>query len=435
MGNSLLSCYSYLEKETLMQLLLPPHIPLLKTPQNLLCCQICQRTFQNRKAIGTHITRSHQLNAKEYYDRYFKIEHEELCIICQKPTKFNSTQYLYHPHCSAKCAANDPKVQENLKQAAYQKYNGKHLFQTSEFIQNQKTKNKNIHKSNQKRQQTCREKYGVDYSSQRPEQKQLMHDFMKQHQTQIRENYEQTCFEKYGSKSIFNNKTFQEKIKLTNLQKYGVKNVFDSPLFQKQIQQKQIARSNSQKQKIKTKTQQTCLQKYGTICPLQNKDIQNKTFQTNIKKYGVQYPSQNKEIIQKIEQTSVQSKPYVLPSGKIIWKMGYEPQFLDYIFQNNILLENEIDYSPNGIKYCSKQGIDHYYFPDFYIPKWKLIIEIKSTYTLAKDKDILLKEQCVYANGYQYCLIYNDPMSRYLNFTNFDNLRLNNLKIEESNHV
>lgn len=418
-----------------MQLLLPPHIPILKTPENLLCCQVCQQKFQNRNGIGTHVARRHQLNAQNYYDRYFKTENEGSCILCHKPTKFNPHVYVYHKHCSAKCVANDPIVRENFTYNSHQKYNGKLLFQTTEFIQKMKTKPKNIPEINRKRKQTCREKYGVDYHSQLPEHKQAMSNFMIQNLTTIMAKSEQTCLKKYGSKSVMHNLNFQTQIKLTNLQKYGVENPFNVPLIQQKIQEKQLSRTMNENQKIQSKRQQTCLKKYGTKCCLQNNDIKIKTEATNIKKFGVKYPSQNKEIQRKITQTSIKSKIYILPSGQKIWKMGYEPKFLDYIFKNNILLETEIDYFPNGIKYLDHQNIERFYFPDFYIPKWNLIIEIKSTYTIKFDENILLKEQCVYQQGYRYCLIINDTKSRQLNFTKFDDFVLNNSKIEESNHV
>ena len=47
----------------------------------------------------------------------------------------------------------------------------------------------------------------------------------------------------------------------------------------------------------------------------------------------------------------------------------------------------------------------HRYFPDFYIPKDNLIIEVKSTFTYNKELEKnLLKEQCVKDAGFKYKL-------------------------------
>ena len=102
--------------------------------------------------------------------------------------------------------------------------------------------------------------------------------------------------------------------------------------------------------------------------------------------------------------------------------MGYESQFLDYIFQNNILKEDEIDYSPKGIKYHHADGTEHYYFPDFYIPKWNLIVEIKSDWTEQLDKNVYLKENETIKQGFNYIRILNILPSRLLDFSNFDKL-------------
>jgi hypothetical protein len=121
-----------------------------------------------------------------------------------------------------------------------------------------------------------------------------------------------------------------------------------------------------------------------------------------LKRYGVENPTQNIDILEKAQKTAKQSKPYILPSSKIIHKQGYEPQFLDYIFQNNILKEDEIDYHPKGIRYIAIDNKSRIYFPDFYIPKWNLIIEIKSSWIMIKDVNVYLKELGAKLSGYKY---------------------------------
>lgn len=84
---------------------------------------------------------------------------------------------------------------------------------------------------------------------------------------------------------------------------------------------------------------------------------------------------------------SYKSKQYILPSGKSIRVQGYENDFLDYIFKNNLLREDEVCFTAPRIKYDTNR----HYYPDFFIPKYNLIVEIKSNYTF-KQRNIL-KEQ------------------------------------------
>ena len=97
--------------------------------------------------------------------------------------------------------------------------------------------------------------------------------------------------------------------------------------------------------------------------------------------------------------------------------MGFENQFLDYVFYNHILNENEIVYSPKSIVYFLDSE-KHLYFPDFYVPKWNLIVEIKSTYTMRTDKNLLLKENATKHAGFNYIRIID--VNRKLNFDEFD---------------
>ena len=51
-------------------------------------------------------------------------------------------------------------------------------------------------------------------------------------------------------------------------------------------------------------------------------------------------------------------------------------------------------------------GKNRRYYPDFYIPKENLLVEVKSTYTYLADLDKnILKEQCALKSGFNYKLI------------------------------
>lgn len=139
--------------------------------------------------------------------------------------------------------------------------------------------------------------------------------------------------------------------------------------------------------------------------------------ETNNKKFGVDFPMQNPIYFKKCMKHQWTRKYYVLPSGIKIQLQGYEPQFLDYIFNNTFLEESEINYKPDRIAYITTDNRNHYYYPDFFISKYNLIIEIKSSYTYKVDKNRAFKETACIAVGYNYiCIIDSDysPLTRYL---------------------
>jgi transposase len=127
--------------------------------------------------------------------------------------------------------------------------------------------------------------------------------------------------------------------------------------------------------------------------------------------------NQDNELAQKRLRNNFQKKIYKLPSGKEISLMGYEPNFLDYVFENKLFSEEDINYSPNRIKYI-QDNKKHYYFPDFYIKPLNLIVEIKSTYILNKQgrKNVEAKKTATIESGYNYVLILDNDFNSLSNF-------------------
>jgi DNA invertase Pin-like site-specific DNA recombinase len=109
--------------------------------------------------------------------------------------------------------------------------------------------------------------------------------------------------------------------------------------------------------------------------------------------------------------------PYTLPSSTIVHLQGYEPKFLDHVFKNNLLKEDDIVYKVSKIRYYDNTK-PRWYFPDFYIPKLNLIIEIKSGWVLQKQTayNAILKEQATHKAGFNYLLILDN------NFEEFNKL-------------
>lgn len=113
-------------------------------------------------------------------------------------------------------------------------------------------------------------------------------------------------------------------------------------------------------------------------------------------------------------------KKYILPSEKIIFIQGYEPQFLDFIFSNKIFKENEICFSHRVIPYIDEKGINRRYIPDFYIPKYNLIIEIKSSWILKIQNEykVKCKEKGTKSAGYNFYMIINNNFKEFINHIN-----------------
>lgn len=176
-------------------------------------------------------------------------------------------------------------------------------------------------------------------------------------------------------------KEIKEKVKQTCLKKYGVENP-------------------SQLNEIKIQKENTCLRNYGTkagFCQLE------KVKKIWLEKYGVENPAQNISIINKGFKTRMQLDNY--KDTDLTYQGSYELDFLNK-FSDKFIIEN----SPS-IKYVVNRK-NKVYHADFYIPSLNLIVEIKSSYTLTLDENIIEKKKATIANGFKYIMIidkdYND---------------------------
>ncbi len=125
-----------------------------------------------------------------------------------------------------------------------------------------------------------------------------------------------------------------------------------------------------------------------------------------IEKYGVKYPSQNPEISERQQKGSYKLKEYKLPSGKIIKIQGYENLALDellkYYNESDIITSREL--MPE--LFYNQNNKTRRYFPDIYIPKENLIIEVKSEYILnLKLEEFIFKQKCTIDKGFDFQLL------------------------------
>jgi hypothetical protein len=111
------------------------------------------------------------------------------------------------------------------------------------------------------------------------------------------------------------------------------------------------------------------------------------------------------EIIEKNVKHSYYLKQYTLPSKNIIQIQGYEHFALDELLENNIDETDIITGCKNvpEIWYNDINGKKRRHFVDIFIPSQNKCIEVKSTWTFKKQKDIvLLKQLHAKEMGYLY---------------------------------
>jgi len=66
-------------------------------------CEICGREFERLDDLGRHVSRTHKLTTKEYYDKFLKKPNEGICKHCGKLTKFFNLKIGYREFCDRTC--------------------------------------------------------------------------------------------------------------------------------------------------------------------------------------------------------------------------------------------------------------------------------------------------------------------------------------------
>lgn len=246
----------------------------------------------------------------------------------------------------------------------------------------------------------------------------------------IRNKIKETNLKKIGCEYPMQSEKVKQKSKDTNLKKYGVLISSQSELVKQKAKQNNLKKYNvenpAQLQEIKDKIKQTNLKNHGAEYHTQTESGKEKVRQSNIKNhgvanvfqskeikdkikkgfldtYGVEHPQQVPEIFEKSQKTAHKLKHYILPSGKEIKIQGYENHALDKLLQT--YQEEDLTVGASlvpKIIYTLKEKSKRYY-PDIYIVKDNLIIEVKSTYTMNKelDKNLAKRKACI-EQGYNF---------------------------------
>lgn len=293
------------------------------------------------------------------------------------------------------------EVKEKIKQTNLKTYGSEHHNQTilgKEIRKQTNLKNLGVENPFQSKEiqekikQTNLKKLGVEYPSQRPQWKQLVKETsLKRYGVNFysqsdlaKSKTKQTNLKTYGAEYHTQTESVKEKIRQSNIRNHGVEHVFQS-------------------EKIKEKNKQIHIKNYGVANPFQSKEIKDKIKKGFMETYGVEHPQQVPEIFEKSQKTAFKLKPYTFPSGKEVKIQGYENHALDKLLQT--YQEEDLTIGASlvpKIIYTHQQKTKRYY-PDIYIPKDNLIIEVKSKYTLKREleKNLAKRRACI-DQGYDF---------------------------------
>lgn len=211
--------------------------------------------------------------------------------------------------------------------------------------------------SNVKVVKTLEEKYGEGVTS--PAKSKIVLDKMKS-----------TCMERYGVEQPSKLNKFIEKAKSTKLERYGDVNYTNT-----------------------NKNKETCMGRYGVDNVSKLDWVKEKKIETTLKNYGVDHPMKCRDIYLK----SFKHKYY----NGIYYQSSNELMFIKFCEKNNIEIVD-----PTFNIHYELQGKCSTYYPDFYLPKYNLVCEIKSTYTLNVDIDKNISKMFdTIDNGYNFLFI------------------------------
>lgn len=325
------------------------------------------KKLSNEEVINRFIN----VHGTELYD-YSKVQYrtkgEKITVVCKK----HHLEFIISPDChwrgqsGCNLCSNEKRINTNLE-----KYGVENPFQSSEFKEKSKI--------------TCLEKYGFQHPMKNDEvKKKLKHSFLlnfgvenPQQDEYVRYKTKKTCLNNHGFEYPLQNSLVLDKVKATNVERYGVENQF-------------------QREEVKENIKLNNLQTYGVESQLSDLDFKRRTM---FEKYGVFNPMQYKLFFNRALKTSAKRKEFLMPSGKLVFLQGYEPQVLKHLLKFEFE-ENDFDFE--NIPTISYNN-DKKYHPDFFIKSKNLIIEVKSWYTYKKTLKVnLQKKKATIENGYNF---------------------------------
>ena len=268
--------------------------------------EFCEEYFLESpkgRCLACHV----RVNFPEYYEeinklpgikfseklyRYFHPEPSK-CVVCGRPTKFNSFTQGYFKYCSNKCVTISDERNKKIKKTTLERYGVENVSQ-SNIIKKKKKDTFKEHYGDvsafqlENTKNTIKNRYGVENVSQsdiiKKKKKETLIEHYRSYDNAKLEMYNsssRTKLSKYGDPN-YNNK---EKIKRTSLERYGVENVFQNNEIKAKIKNSIIDHFGSYKNawdEIIKSTKKTKFERYGDA----NYNNKEKIKRTSLERYG-----------------------------------------------------------------------------------------------------------------------------------------------------
>lgn len=217
------------------------------------------------------------------------------------------------------------------------------------------------------------------------------------------EKCKKTNLEKYGYECNFSDKDERGKHNLIKEKKYNDKNFNNKEKTKITV----LNKSKDEKDKITKRTSKTKKDRPQSLRDLQIHRLE----ETNLKRFGFKSAMQNEAIFN--YSLKQQYKKNKHKNTGLIYQSLNEKDFLDFCINNKIVVEKG-----KRIKYYYN-NTEKYYYSDFFIPKYNLIIEIKSSYTLFLNLKInLMKREYTHRLGYNYLFIIDYDYTEFISILN-----------------
>lgn len=139
--------------------------------------------------------------------------------------------------------------------------------------------------------------------------------------------------------------------------------------------------------------------------------------ESNLKKYGVRNPMQNKNIFNRAMKSGYRFKRHIIGDVQFCNLQGYEPECINFLVEKENIKPEDIHAGRSDVPTVEyiKNSKSHFYFPDIYIPKYNLLIEVKSDYIFNRRRSTnLLKQQASKDAGYNHHIMIFDDRGKYL---------------------
>ena len=161
---------------------------------------------------------------------------------------------------------------------------------------------------------------------------------------------------------------------------------------------------DTKKEQIQNAREATYLRKLGVINPAFSKQCSEKKQRT----WSEKTDQQIQDMLVKQSLSGKKYKTFTFPSGLQIKIQGYEGIVIEELLKSG-LGENEIvtQHSTLMPKFAYEiLGSTRKYIPDLYLPRFNMIIEVKSMWTFIKHKEInLLKRKACIDRGFHFRFI------------------------------